>query len=120
MSWMKVLPLSLLLCAMGCDYGPHWELLSSTPTARAEIDTNRIGQRGDLRTAEMRITYTADASERHAGDWGLVFTQYNCTTRESRQFSPTYPPGRPGGPPPPYHAVAPGTFDEAALKYVCR
>jgi hypothetical protein len=73
----------------------NWVLLPSTPTARAEIDTESITERGDVRSAQMRITYTTDAVEMHAehrvvahADYELlIFTDYDCTSRGSRDMN---------------------------------
>jgi hypothetical protein len=113
-----------------------WVVVDSTSTARAEINTKSIiAEQGDVRSASMRITYTADAVERHfnkqvgahAGDQVLVEMDYNCTGRGSRDLNLVerdHPYGfiayngiTTG---PAFHAVAPATFDEAALNYVCQ
>jgi len=113
-----------------------WVVVDSTPTVRAEINTKSIiAGRGDVRSARMRITYTADAVERHfnqqviahAGDHVLVLTDYNCTSRASRDLN-LIDRDHPYGfiaingslEPRPFHAVAPATLDESALNYVCQ
>jgi hypothetical protein len=113
------------------------QMLFTTPTVRAQIEGKSIVRTGDLRRASTRLTYTEDvrgAWVAHAGDYARTDTEYNCTTGGTRgpgwvdQDHPigeamTGPPGahaRTGPQRLQFHAVAPGTFDEAALDYVCR
>jgi hypothetical protein len=125
---MKVLPpLSLLLWALSTEaMADKWVLVDSTPTARAEIETQYIVKHFEVRRVRMRVTYTADEIETRAGDQALFLTEYNCASRESRDLeridrdhpaTAIYEGPSTG---PPFHAIAPLTFDEAAFKYVCQ
>lgn len=151
---VKVL-LSLIVCALivlafwsirterarKAELAANWVLVDSTPTGRVEIDTKRIGRQGDLRSAWLRISATADAEVAtadpdvethrpvfaHAGDRVLILREYHCTSRTLRDWAlidrENYGVASVVGgtvSPPPFEAVPPArAFYEAALRYLC-